>query len=67
MIKVCDEAGVKTKILRETNKFKMAMYKTNKILQRMEEKREKEVKVNDGSSGSPVSEETSANIEEHMN
>lgn len=46
---------MKTKILGETNKFKMVMYKTNKILQRMEEKREKEVKVNDGSSGSPVS------------
>lgn len=58
---------MKTKILRETNKFKMAMYKMNKILQRMEEKREKEVKVNDGSSGSPVREETSANVEEHIN
>jgi hypothetical protein len=45
----------------------MAMYKMNKILQRMEEKREKEVKVNDGSSGSPVSEETSVNVEERMN
>jgi len=33
----------------------------------MEEKREKEVKVNDGSSGSPESEETSANVEKHMN
>jgi hypothetical protein len=33
----------------------------------MEKKREKEEKENDGSSGSPVSEETSANVEEHMN
>jgi len=41
----------------------MAMYKMNKILQRMEEKREKEVNVSDRSSGSPVSEETSANVE----
>jgi hypothetical protein len=33
----------------------------------MEEKREKEAKVNDGSSGSPVSEGTSANVEKHKN
>ena len=45
----------------------MAMYKMNKILQRMVEKREKEIKANDGSSGSPVSEETSANVKKHMN
>lgn len=58
---------MKTKILRESNKFKMAMYKMYKILQRMKEKRETKVKANDGISRSPVSKETSANVEEHMN
>jgi hypothetical protein len=33
----------------------------------MGEKREKEVKVNDGSSGSPVSKKTCTNVGEHMN
>jgi hypothetical protein len=33
----------------------------------MKEKRETKVKANDGISRSPVSKETSANVEEHMN
>jgi hypothetical protein len=33
----------------------------------MEEEKENEVKVNDGSYGSPVSEQTSANAEKHKN